>query len=121
MALSLNCDNSYIDEKGKTRKCGIMQPYIDPKTEKVYCSMCNAEVPNVTHFAKTTLKTLKQYRQKSTATFKVTCKNCNYEDQPSLVNNIIICPKCKKEHSHLTEPFKLMLKQCLKLANQDVS
>ena len=120
MAISLNCDNSYIDAAGKTKKCGMMQPYLDPKTEKVYCSTCNVEVLNVSHFVKTTLKTLKQYKQKSTATFRVTCKNCGHEDQPSLVNEDIICPKCKKAHLHLTEPFKLMLKQCLKAANQDV-
>src|ERR1035437_2231591 len=115
MALSLNCDNSYVDSAGKTKKCGVMQPYIDPKTEKVYCSTCNAEILNVSHFAKTTLKTLKQYKQKSTATFSITCKNCGHEAQPQIIDDKdVVCPKCKKEHSQLTEPFKLMLKQCIK-------
>jgi Zn finger protein HypA/HybF involved in hydrogenase expression len=121
MALSLNCPNSYIDAAGKTKKCGTVYPYIDPKTDKVYCSVCNNELTNVSYFQKTTLKTLKQYKQKSTATFSVTCKSCGHEAQPILENGKVICPQCKKEHSHLTEQFKFMLKKCLKEANQDIN
>ena len=121
MPVSLQCPNSYTGADGKPKKCGETQPYIDPKTDKVYCSTCNAEMLGVSHFTKVTLKTLKQYKTRSTATFKVTCKSCNSEAQLQIVNNKVICPQCKKEHLHLTEPFKLMIKQYVGKANKDVS
>ena len=120
MAISLNCANTYIDANGKTKKCGMMEPYMDSKTEKVFCSTCFSEIPNVSHFTKMTMKSLKQYKQKSTATFCVKCKNCGTDDQPILANNDVVCPSCKKPHTHLTPTFKMMLKQELAKANQDV-
>ena len=33
---------------------------IDPKTNKVYCSLCEKEIPNINHFMLVQLKTLKQ-------------------------------------------------------------
>jgi DNA-directed RNA polymerase subunit RPC12/RpoP len=120
MAVSINCTGSYIDASGKTKKCGVVQPHIDPKTDKVYCPMCNEEIPNVSYFVKATLKTLKQYKPKSTATFNVKCQNCGAEGQPLIVDEEIVCHKCKKEHKHLSGPFKNMLKLELQKANKDV-
>ena|ERR1035437_5538083 len=119
MPLALNCINSYIDEKGKQRRCGQVEPYMDPKTEQVFCPLCNKEMV-VTHFTKVTLKNLKQFLQKSTQTFNVKCKNCNKEDQPKIINNEVVCPSCNKKHEHLSEPFKIMLKAQLKTANKDI-
>lgn len=120
MALSLFCNNTYKDDKGKEKKCGEMEPYMDPKTEKVYCSKCNNEMTNVTHFMKTTMKTLKQFRQKQAVPFGVKCKNCGKEAQPKIVADDIVCPGCNKPHTHLSEPFKMMLKDKLKTTNKDV-
>lgn len=120
MALSLFCNNTYKDDKGKEKKCGEMEPYMDPKTEKVYCSKCDKEMTNVTHFMKTTMKTLKQFRQKQAVAFGVKCKNCGKEAQPKVVGDDIVCPGCNKAHTHLSEPFKMMLKDKLKTANKDV-
>ena len=51
----------YCTNKG----CGVqMEPYIDPKTDKVYCSACDNEIANITHFTKVQMKSLKQYKQK---------------------------------------------------------
>ncbi len=120
MPVSLVCNNSYTDGKGRQRTCGQVEPYIEPKTEKVFCPLCNNEM-TVTHFTKVTLKNLKQFKAKSTETFSVKCQKCGKEAQPKLANNTIVCPDCNKEHSHLSEPFKIMLKEKLKTANKDVS
>ncbi len=121
MPVTLVCNNTHIDDKTKKeKKCGEMEPYMDPKTEKVYCSKCNREVPNVQHFTKVTMKTLKQFRQKPQVAFGVKCKNCGKEAQPIVVGDDIVCPGCNKAHTHLSEPFKMMLKDKLKTANKDV-
>ncbi|HEY5267792.1 MAG TPA: hypothetical protein VII94_01505 [Candidatus Saccharimonadales bacterium] len=120
MAVVLICNNSYTDEKGKVRKCGQMEPYMDPKTEQVFCSLCNKEMPGITHFNKVTLKNLRQYKQKVTDTFVTKCQNCNKEAQPKVMGDDIVCPHCNKSHSHLSEPFKLMLKDKLKTTKQDI-
>lgn len=120
MALSLFCNNTYTDAKNKQRKCGQMEPYMDPKTEKVYCSTCDTEILNINHFTKTTLKTLKQFRQKEPISFGVKCQNCGKEARPKAVNNDIVCPSCAKPHTHLSEAFKLMLKDALKTVGKDI-
>lgn len=103
------------------RSCGkLMQPYIDPTNDKVYCSVCDGEL-QVTQFVKHQLKMSKKYKPKKTVTFAVKCKNCGKEDQPVLSNDKdIICPYCKKLHNHLSEPFKIMLRDKLKTVNSDI-
>jgi Zn finger protein HypA/HybF involved in hydrogenase expression len=120
MAVSLICNNTYIDDKKKKRTCGQVEVYMDPKTEKIYCPLCNNEMLNVSHFMKVTMKTLKQFRQKVTVAFGVKCLFCGSEAQPKIVKDDIVCPKCDKVHSHLSEPFKIMLKDKLKTTNRDV-
>lgn len=120
MALTLQCDNTYTDDKGRQKKCGEMEPYMDPKTGKVYCSKCDTEILNVTHFTKVTMKTLKQFRQKQAVAFGVKCQNCGKEAQPKVSGDDIVCPGCGKTHDHLSEPFKMMLKDKLRTANKDI-
>ena len=121
MAVSLICPNTYIDAKTKKKKtCGQVEGYMDPKTDKVYCPLCDNEIPNVSHFTKTTMKTLKQFKQKVQVAFGVKCSHCHKEAQPVIINNEITCPHCKKEHNHLSEPFKIMLKTELKKVNKDI-
>lgn len=106
-----------------TKGCGKqMEPYIDPKTDKVYCSECDGEITNLTYFAKQQMKSSKQYKAKAAVSFAVKCKNCNKEERPKLVgkNKDIVCPSCNKEHQHLSEPFKIMLREKLKTVAQDV-
>jgi uncharacterized Zn finger protein (UPF0148 family) len=99
----------------------MQEPIIDPKTDKVYCSICDEELPNISHFVKSQLKALKQYRQKSTTPFSVKCEHCQKEAQPVILKGQIVCPFCQNTHDQLSEPFKLMLKTILKTVNQDVS
>jgi len=118
MPVTVVCKNSYQDGK-KEKKCGETEPYMDPKTEKAYCPKCNKEVA-INHFQKITMKTLRQFKEKSTDTFNVKCQSCSKEAQPQIVNDKIICPQCGKEHTHLSEPFKIMLKIQLKTANKEL-
>jgi Zn finger protein HypA/HybF involved in hydrogenase expression len=117
MALSLPCNNTYLDDQKRQRRCGTVEVYMDKNTEKVYCPLCHNEMPNINHFTKITLKNLKQYAPKSTATFMVKCQKCSVEAQPVSCNGEIVCAACKRPHQHLTEPFKLMLKDQLKTMN----
>lgn len=120
MAVSLVCNNTHIDSKKKKKTCGQIEPFMDPKTEKIYCPLCNNEMLNVSHFMKVTMKTLKQFKQKVTDTFVVKCTNCGTEAQPKVLNDNIVCSQCDKVHNHLSEPFKIMLKDKLKTTNRDI-
>jgi uncharacterized Zn finger protein (UPF0148 family) len=118
MAIALNCPNSHIGPLGKPKKCGQVEPYLDPKTDKVYCPSCDQELTNISHFTKNTLRQLKQYRVKSMTPFSVKCSSCSKEDRPKLLSNgDIICPNCNKPHDHLSEAFKTMLRDQLKKSN----
>jgi len=106
MAFSLSCTN-----KG----CGnIQEPYIDPKTDKVYCSLCDKELPNVTYFIKVQMKNSKQFKPKKKDAFSVKCNKCSNNAQPILLNNELLCSNCKKILDNLSLPFKNILKEKLK-------
>jgi hypothetical protein len=96
------------------------EPYLDPKTDKVYCSECDNEITNVTYFAKVQMKTMKQFRIKTATSFAVKCKYCAKEDRPIILNNDIACSGCKKPMDQLSAPFKAMLKDKLKTVGKDI-
>lgn len=113
MPFSADCQN-----KGCHKR---MEPYIDPKTNIVYCSLCENEMTNITSFTKTQMKSLKQFKPKVSGSFFVKCQKCNKEGRPKEIDKKIVCFSCLKEHEHLTEPFKIMLKEMLKSAGKDVA
>lgn len=101
--------------------CGdTMEPYLDSETDKVYCSKCDKELVNVTYFAKAQMRSSKQFKQKKAASFAVKCPKCGKEERPKLVKGDIVCGVCQKPLDHLSEPFKLMLKDKLKTVGKDV-
>lgn len=112
MSFMTNCTN-----KGCYKQ---MEPYIDPKTDKVYCSECDQEMTNITYFAKVQLKSLRQFKSKKVVSFAVKCVHCGKEERPKVVKEDIVCPSCNKIHTHLSEPFKIMLREKLKTASQDL-
>lgn len=113
MAFTMPCTN-----KG----CGKqMEPYIDPKEDKVYCSLCDKEIANVTYFAKMQMKSSKQFKPKNTTSFSCKCLKCGKEGRPKNVNNVIVCGSCNKPLDNLSEPFKIMLKERLKSVDKDVA
>lgn len=101
--------------------CGkIMEPYLDPKSDKVYCSLCDGELPNITHFVKIQMKSLKQFKQKTAKPFAVKCGKCGREERPKIVKDDIVCGICGKPLDHLSPVFKHMLKEQLKTVDKDV-
>lgn len=112
MAFSMPCSN-----KG----CGKhMEPYIDPKNDKVYCSLCDKELTNITYFAKMQMKNSKQFKPKNTTSFSVKCPKCNKEGRPKHIKDDIVCGSCEKPLDNLSLPFKNMLKEKLKTVDKDV-
>ena len=112
MPFSLPCGN-----KG----CGqIQEPYLDIQDNKVYCSKCDGEIPNITVFVKNQMKMNKQFRQRQSKPFSVKCQKCGREDRPKLVQGDIVCSSCSKPLDHLSEPFKIMLRDKLRTIDKDV-
>lgn len=107
MAFSLPCTN-----KG----CGkIQNPYLDITDNKVYCSECEKEIPGITSIVKNQMKMNKQFRQKQHKPFGVKCLTCGKDDRPKLMSNgDILCVGCNKPLDHLSEPFKIMLRDRLR-------
>jgi hypothetical protein len=97
-----------------------MEPYLDPDNNKIYCSSCDQELTNLTHFVKVQLKANKQYKPKQSKSFAVKCLVCKKEDRPKLVGKEVVCSSCSKPLSQLSEPFKVMLREKLKSADKDV-
>lgn len=110
MPFSMPCSN---------KQCGKLQePYIDPKTDEVFCSLCDKKIENVTHFAKVQMKALKQYREKKKTSFAIKCPKCSREERPVETANDIVCGGCNSPLDHLTDTFKRMLKMQLKKATE---
>jgi hypothetical protein len=98
----------------------FQEPYLDVKTNKVFCGICNQEIENISPFTKNTMKTLKQTRSaKSTKSFAVKCGNCQIHDRPILQKNLVCCSSCKKQIKNLPESFVIMLKEELKRVDMD--
>jgi ribosomal protein L34E len=94
-------------------------PYLDKEANKVFCSECECEIENVTHFAKVQMQTLKQYRQKKTKSFSVKCASCNKEDRPKIDGKDIYCRFCNSAQNQLTPFFKNMLIEQLKKIDEE--
>ena len=102
------------------KECAKMQePYIDPKTEEVYCGICDQKI-TVNHFQKIQLKTLKQYRVKKKVSFAVKCPKCNKEERPISTEDDIVCGSCHAPLDHLSDTFKRMLKMQLKKVDKEL-
>lgn len=111
MPFSMNCTN-----KG----CGEQQePYLDKKTDKVYCSACDKEILNVSYFTKVQMKTLKQFKVKKNDSYSVKCDKCEHMGRPLLQQDEIICSSCKKPLDKLSIAFKNMLKDKLTEIDND--
>lgn len=90
-----------------------MEPYLE--NNEVYCSSCDAIIPNITIFIKNQMKQNKQIKKKSSSdAFSIKCFSCGKDKQPILIKDDPSCPSCNKPHSNLSGHFKLMLKEKLK-------
>ena len=101
--------------------CGkIQEPFLDPQDDKVYCSACEGEITNITHFVKIQMKSMKQYRQRQPKPFAVKCGKCGREERPKIANDDIVCGACAQPMDNLSPIFKNMLKQRLRSIDKDV-
>lgn len=104
-----------------TKKCGkIQEPYLDPQDNKVYCSLCDSEIVNLTSFVKSQMKSMKQFKQKQAKPFAVKCVKCGKEERPKIVQNDIVCGSCNKPMDNLSPIFKNMLKEKLRTVDKEV-
>jgi hypothetical protein len=104
-----------------TKGCGkIQEPYLNPVDNKVYCSLCDNEIVNLTPFVKNQMKMSKQFKQKSAKPFAVKCAKCNREERPKIVNDDVVCGVCSKPLDNLSPIFKNMLKEKLRTTDKDV-
>lgn len=104
-----------------TKGCGkIQEPYLDPQDNKVYCSLCDSEILNLTPFVKAQMRSMKQFRQKQSKPFAVKCDKCGREERPKLQNGNVVCGSCGGPLSNLSPIFKNMLKEKLKTVDKDV-
>jgi hypothetical protein len=104
-----------------TKNCGkIQEPYLDPQTNKVHCSLCDSEIVNLTSFVKNQMKMSKQFKQKQAKPFAVKCAKCNREERPKIIADDIVCGVCSKPLDNLSPIFKNMLKIQLKTVDKDV-
>jgi len=114
MPFSMNCTN---------RGCNKLQePYLDPKDDKIYCSLCDREITNITYFAKVQMKSMRQFKPKITTSFAIKCDKCGREARPILTDDEdVVCAGCHKSLDKLSVPFKNMLKEKLKTVGKDVA
>jgi ribosomal protein S27E len=110
--------STFCSNKG----CGkIQEPYLDPQTNKVFCSLCEGEITNLTPFTKNQMKMNKQFRQKQPKPFAVKCGKCGREERPKLTAaDDIVCGVCSQPLDNLSPIFKNMLKDKLKNVDKDV-
>jgi len=89
------------------------EPYLDKDTDVVHCSECDKEM-NVNHFTKTQMRSMKQYRVSMPGASNITCQSCKKNAKPLITNKDLVCPACKKSHSHLTSYFKQIIIEQMK-------
>lgn len=108
MGFLMYCDN---------KKCGKSQePMLDKDTDEVFCSACGEIINNVTPFAKTSMRSMSQFKRtvKSQEAFAVKCDKCAKMSRPKLYQNNLICPHCGQEHTSLTATYTHAVKQYIK-------
>lgn len=103
MAFTTNCTN-----KGCYK---LNTPYL--LEDKVYCSECDGEIPNISQFTKNQMKQNKQVKKNDKSSFSVYCEKCKQTCKP-IDDKEIICGNCKLPLDKLSGAFKLMLKTELK-------
>jgi hypothetical protein len=111
MAFTMQCGN-----KGC---CQIQQPYLDPETDKVYCSLCDNEITQATYFAKQQIKSLRQFKEKKKLSFSTKCPKCSLEDRPFKKDNKYTCKGCKCVLD-LPLAFRAVLDAFLQSANKEL-
>jgi predicted RNA-binding Zn-ribbon protein involved in translation (DUF1610 family) len=112
MAFMMNCDN-----KG----CGkYMAPTLNKADNQVYCSECGKIISIANHFTKSQLSALGQTKKQAKSAYGVRCVKCKIEALPKLDNTKLVCPQCGIEHTNISKPFEILIRNAIKKGNQDL-
>lgn len=106
MGFLICCDN---------KKCGKSQEaLLDRETNDVYCAECGEIIKNVTTFAKTSMRSMSQFKRtvKSQEAFAVKCEGCQKMSRPKFnkLHDALTCPHCGQEYTELPTPYAHAIK-----------
>jgi hypothetical protein len=112
MAMMMNCNN-----KGCFK---YMDPVLDKTDNEVYCTACGNIIAGMTHFTKTQLVALKQYKVAAKSAYAVRCSKCKVESLPKLVKDKLVCSGCNTECVNVSKPFEILIRNAIKTGKQDI-
>lgn len=98
----------------------LQSPTLDISTNQVYCSECNAEIPNVSHFFKVQMKTLGQTRKAKKSAYAIRCVSCKNEALPKLDKNRLVCQTCNRPYDNISRPFEIIIRDKIAKGNDDI-
>lgn len=97
-----------------------MEPVIDPKDKKVYCSLCDGEVANISPFTKTQMIAMKQIKRAAKSAFGIRCNACKTEALPKLnATGKLVCASCASA-LNVSAAFEILVKNEIKKGRQDI-
>ena len=108
MPMLLNCD-----KKG----CRSYDEHVlDIATNEVRCIKCNEIIPNISHFTKQQLKSLKQTKKSAKSAYAVRCGKCKVETLPKLdAANKLVCGSCGDVNLSLIHIFSRKVQRSILL------
>jgi ribosomal protein S27E len=113
MPMLLNCD-----KKG----CRSYDEHVlDIATNEVRCIKCNEIIPNISHFTKQQLKSLKQTKKSAKSAYAVRCGKCKVETLPKLdAANKLVCGSCGDVNINVSKIFEPLIRDAIKNGNKDI-
>lgn len=100
----------YCDNRGCGRQTAAL---LDPDDGKAYCADCDRPITAITSIAKNQLKSFKQIRRKK-ETYAFKCGQCGIEARPALLNDKLVCPRCKTPSTGISKPFETLVRDAIK-------
>lgn len=94
----------YCNNKGCGKESEVL---LNTNTEDVYCGECGETIQNVSHFTKTTLRTLGQIqRETKQQAFSVKCNSCQKNVVPKLNDkDQVFCSNCNTHLDYISKPY----------------
>jgi len=97
-----------------------MQPYLNPLTNEVHCSECDAPIANIPVFTKNLMKTLGQVKKSAKVAFSIRCTKCKVEALPKISDtNKLVCVSCNSP-LNISKIYENQVREVIKKGNQDL-
>jgi len=94
---------------------------LDITTNDVKCVKCDAVIPNMSHFTKQQLISLKQVKKAAKSAYSIRCNKCKVETMPKLdANNKFVCGSCNDPNINVSKPFELLIRAAIKNGKKDI-